>query len=341
MFPDAPSIAPYLEHPQTGPTGAFCAALARRLGCFVVVGLPERLSNVHASPSASAHANVNVNASAQLVGANAALLFDSTGHLTHTYHKSNLFPTDRSWARPGPGFTALDLPWPFGRTAFAICNDLNVTVNVNVNVNGSKDAGGWRSIEAGPYELAGFCVRENVRVLVVLNAWLRPEDGGMEGVGEGAGGGGGGEVSGSHPDTDGDEVQGGEEGEEGDGLEPNWQVLNYWAMRLRPLWAKDSVHADTVGAQDDARQESKDEQDLVVVVCNRCGRERGVLSCSPLLESRVNCILLPGKVFAGSSAMFSMRRGAGKPRLLHFMGEREEGVSVWTVRLGSPTLPVA
>ena len=44
-----------------------------------------------------------------------------------------------------------------------------------------------------------------------------------------------------------------------------------------------------------------------------------------------------GKTFAGSSAIFAMRPGSGKPRLLHFMGEREEGVRVWNVRVGSQT----
>ena len=38
---------------------------------------------------------------------------------------------------------------------------------------------------AGPYELAqaGFCERKGVGVLVLLNAWLIPEDGEMEGIG--------------------------------------------------------------------------------------------------------------------------------------------------------------
>ena len=108
-----------------------------------------------------------------LIGANAAAVYDATGHLVHTYHKSNLFPTDRTWARSRPGFTALDLPLPFGRTAVAICNDLNV---------GVRAGGGWASIEQGPYELAWWCRREGVRVLLLLNARLKPEDGGMEGV---------------------------------------------------------------------------------------------------------------------------------------------------------------
>ncbi|KAI9568475.1 carbon-nitrogen hydrolase [Boletus coccyginus] len=302
VFPDALSIKPYLEHPKTGPTASFCAALARRLECFVVAGYPERLESPSPSPS-TLITSVLTSDPDPLIGANAAAVYDATGHLVHTYHKSNLFPTDRTWARPGPGFTALDLPLPFGRTAVAICNDLNVDV---------RAGGGWESIERGPYELAWWCQREGVRVLVLLNAWLKPEDGGMEGV-EGN----------NRGDRD-QVVSAGENGE--DALEPNWEVLNYWAMRLRPLWAKPSkggnekpeVPRQSETSTDVAAQ-ANDEREVIVAVCNRCGNERG-------------------KTFAGSSAMFSMRRGSGKPGLLHVMGEQEQGVCVWTTRIGSQTL---
>ncbi|KAG8214338.1 carbon-nitrogen hydrolase [Butyriboletus roseoflavus] len=273
MFPDAPSIAPYLEHPNTGPTASFCAALARDLKCYVVAGFPERL----------APARLTDPEPPLLAGANAALLYDTTGHLIHTYHKSNLFPTDVTWARPGAGFTALDLPMPFGRTAVAICNDVNV---------GPGDDDGWHSIEKGPYELAGYCRRKGVRVLVLLNSWLKDDD-------EGEGGRGRGDV---------------DESGTGEDSEPDWPVLNYWAMRLRPLWAKD-VDATQPTTDSDERD---GDGDCLVVICNRFGHERG-------------------KTFAGSSAMFSMRPGSGKPRLLHVMGEREEGVRVWAAKIGSRT----
>lgn len=267
MFPDAPSIAPYLEHPKTGPTSSFCAALASRLKCYVVAGCPERLVDAEPaialtpparSPAVTSTPTPNPNPTLTNppppLGANAALLYDTTGHLLHTYHKSNLFPTDLTWARPGPGFTTLDLPMPFGRTAVAICNDVNV------------DTGAvWDSIERGPYELAGYCRREGVRVLVLLNAWLKEEEEG--------------DRSGSE-DVEDEETDSGEvemeddrdgDGDDEDGLEPNWSVLNYWAMRLRPLWAKDT------DAGEDAQD---DERDCLVVICNRFGHERGALSIS-------------------------------------------------------------
>lgn len=353
MFPDAPSIAPYLEHPKTGPTASFCAELARRLECFVVAGYPECLESFPAavptsSPSSSDTAGTDHKPPPDaLIGANAALLYDPTGHLCHTYHKSNLFPTDLTWARPGPGFTALDLPAPLGRLGMAICNDVNV-----------KAGEAWDSIEGGPYELAGWCKGEGVRVLVLLNAWLRGEDGGMEGVEEGESGGGDAGRGGEH-DRDRDRVGGQGEAEEEDceavegGLEPNWEVLNYWAMRLRPLWATSVSNPKEVDKKTDAEGGTgqsdaptkpvitDEQQEVIVIACNRFGRERGAHACFRYFFHGANTrsfSLYLGKTFAGSSAMFSMRAGSGRPRLLHFMGEREEGVSVWTVRAGSQTL---
>ncbi|KAG9308866.1 carbon-nitrogen hydrolase [Chiua virens] len=300
MFPDAPSIAPYLEHPHTGPTSTFCAELARHLQCHVVVGFPERLDPASESASSSA-----------LRGANAALLHDGDVPV-HVYHKSNLFPTDLTWARPGLGFTAVALPG-LGRTAVAICNDLNVARGE-----------GWTSIEDGPYELAVFCRKEGVRVLVLLNAWLKPGErvDGLEGADSEAGAGGPGDddprvgtavgtgTESTNAQEDEDEDADFEDAD-ADGLEPNLEVLNYWAMRLRPLWAKETQPSETLADID-----TDDQRDVLVIICNRTGRERG-------------------KTFAGSSAIFAMRPGSGRPRLLHFMGEREEGVHVWTARIGS------
>ena len=287
MFPDASSIAPFLEHAKTGPTASFCKALAGRLECVVVAGFPERLVSVSGDPPPPPPPTSTESRSA---GANAAGVYDPTG-LRHVYHKSNLFPTDRTWACPGGGFTTVDLPLPSSpshtndvegssdanatataalpvRTAVAICNDLNVTAGET-----------WTSIEHGPYELAGFCAREGVRVVVLLNAWLRSEDGGMERVGDRE----------RERGVDGNEDEGEEEeeedvGEEDDG-EPNWEVLNYWAMRLRPLWAAPEPNAvdnkTRTGAEEATQSaDANAQQDVIVVVCNRTGRERGALMLS-------------------------------------------------------------
>ncbi|KAG6336885.1 hypothetical protein ID866_2211 [Astraeus odoratus] len=203
VFPDAASISPYLEHPRTGPTSAFCAELSRRLECYVAAGFPERLERHTPQTSTVAVITSLRKRSAttpqhpRLVGANSAVLYGPTGELVTLYRKSNLFETDLTWAAPGSGLTVLDLPLPLGKTTIAICNDLNV-----------RKPAEWDSLEDGPYELADHCIREGTRVLVLLNAWLRSKEDGSE--------------------NDGDD--------ESDSMDPDWTVLRWWATRLRPTW---------------------------------------------------------------------------------------------------------
>jgi len=100
-------------------------------------------------------------------------------------------------------------------------------------------------------------------LLLLLNAWLKPEDGGMECV------------EGNQGDRD-LVVSAGENGE--DVLEPNWQVVNCWAMRLRPLWVKggdekpDALRWSGTSAD---MAHANDEREVIVMVCNRCGNEQG------------------------------------------------------------------
>ncbi|KAI6044880.1 carbon-nitrogen hydrolase [Pisolithus marmoratus] len=285
MFPSAASISPYLEHARTGPTCTFCTELARRLECYVTAGFPEP------TPASPPH---NHTAGAHLpptiVGFNTAVLYSPTGELLTLYRKSNLYETDLNWAAPGNGFTVLDLPPPLGKTTIAICNDLNVHMPAV-----------WESLEDGPYELARYCMREGTRLLVLLNAWLKAGDEDDE-------------------DKDDGEAESTEErkacnvDDDDDGLEPNWETLNWWAQRLRPTWAH---HYPTTENEDEDQHiehqiNGSEPRDLVVVACNRFGDEGE-------------------RTFVGSSAMLMMRRGSGRPRLLHAMGEREEGIGIWTV----------
>ncbi|KAI6098217.1 carbon-nitrogen hydrolase [Pisolithus sp. B1] len=300
MFPDATSISPYLELPKTGPTCTFCAELARRLECYVAAGFPERIS----TPTSSAHDHTGGAHLSPIVGFNTAVLYSPTGEPLTLYRKFNLFETDLSWAAPGSGFTVLDLPPPLGKTTIAICNDLNV----------HKPAA-WDSLEDGPYELARHCIREGTRLLVLLNAWLKSrdedEDEDEERSGSEGNAGDTEEGEGAHDVDDDDD-------DDDDGLEPDWKTLNWWAHRLRPTWAH---HPATEKEYEDQRTVCQingsgvGPKDLVVVACNRIGGEGG-------------------KTFVGSSAALMMRRGSGRPRLLHAMGEREEGIGIWNIPIG-------
>lgn len=131
------------------------------------------------------------------------------------------------------------------------------------------------SAEVGPFELADFVEESKSDVLLMSNAWLNsgPLD---------------------------------EDASDEDEEDTDWRTLNYWAQRLRPLWAAQNGDTSTSPFEGKAK--------TVVVMCNRVGEENGIK-------------------FAGSSAVFSMTRNAGKPRLLDCMGREEEGLKVWQIPL--------
>ncbi|KAG0698289.1 carbon-nitrogen hydrolase [Suillus ampliporus] len=281
VFPDTAAITPYLEHPHTGPTSTFCAELARSLECFVVAGYPEKLeSHEHAPPLGGD----GLSFSQPRIGANGAVMYGPTGERVGTYRKTNLFKADLPWAVPGTGFTTMTLPHPLGPTTLAICNDLNV-----------QKPAVWASLEDGPYELAQHCMRSGTRLLIILNAWLHPDEDEDE-----------------DEDIDSSNHTTLEQIENTDEMEPSWDTINDWAMRLRPLWA---TVQNAANKSNKKLGECKLHDELLVVICNRFGDD-------------------DGNRFAGSSVLMSLRRGSGRPRVLNMMGQREEGVSVWTANTG-------
>ncbi|EGN93928.1 hypothetical protein SERLA73DRAFT_189058 [Serpula lacrymans var. lacrymans S7.3] len=233
VFSNMASISPYLEHPHTGPTSRFCAELAQSLHCYVTAGYPERVESHDATISADRDGET-------LFGANSAVMYDHSGQLvtSNPIRKTNLFETDIPWAIPGTGFTTLSLPQPIGLMTLAICNDLNV-----------QKPAVWSSLETGPYELAQHCIDKGTRLLVLLNAWLHHDQA---------------DKGGNESEQD--------EGKITDSSEPDRETLNYWALRLRPLWA--AVEEARAEAETTAEAERIPEE-LIVVVSNRFGFENG------------------------------------------------------------------
>jgi len=252
VFPTSASISPHLENPRTGPTSLFCAELASRLRCYVTAGYPERLQSHEVEGSTDKNNSV-----VERIGANSAVLYGPTGEWVGGYRKTNLFDTDKSWAKPGTGFTTFSLPSPLNAVSLGICMDLN-----------TQPPAHWK-LETGPYELADYCLLKKTKLLILLNAWI---DSGTD-------------MEHKH-----------------DG-----HTLNFWATRLRPLWAKSQSRDDS---PDDLDPKHRDE--TAVVICNRSGEENGI-------------------TFAGTSAALCMRRESGSPKLLGKMGRDEEGVQVWTI----------
>jgi len=163
-----------------------------------------------------------------------------------------------------------DMTWAkpgTGFMTFRLPAPLNtVSMGICMDLNCQPPAE-W-GLESGPYEIADYSIDQKSNVLILLNAWLD---------------------SGDQPEKDED-----------------WGVLNFWAARLRPLWASKEEDAD------DSSTKPREGNDTIVVVCNRCGEENDTL-------------------FAGTSAVYSMKRNSGRPQLLDCVSRKFEGVAVWTV----------
>ncbi|KAJ3837858.1 carbon-nitrogen hydrolase [Lentinula raphanica] len=193
VFHSPTEISPYLEIPQEGPTSRMCERLARRVGCFVVAGYPERLV-------LNTTTDIGV-AAADRPGANSAIVYGPKGEFIGNYQKTNLWVTDKSWARPGPTcFASFTLPKPIGTLVLGICMDLN-----------AHPPADWQSVEA-PYEFGEYAAKkisegEAARgVAVLVNAWL---DSGVWNL---------------------------EEEEETKEKAVDWTTVKFWINRLRPLW---------------------------------------------------------------------------------------------------------
>jgi len=95
------------------------------------------------------------------------------------------------------------------------------------------------------FEIASYCIANDVKLLVLLDAWL---DSSMTG----------------------DEM--------GDPDDADWNTLQFWASRLRPLWDK-SPSTNGSDSEEEAEEEEQPAlggEETIVVVCNRAGEENGM-----------------------------------------------------------------
>ncbi|KAF8182284.1 carbon-nitrogen hydrolase [Pholiota molesta] len=98
----------------------------------------------------------------------------------------------------------MDIPWAKAGTGFATFElppPLR-KLSLGICMDLNPQTPEWTSAE-GPYEIADYCVAQKANVLLLLNSWLDSR----------------------------------EETEE----DKDWQSLNYWAARTRPLWAENST----------------------------------------------------------------------------------------------------
>ncbi|KAG6812297.1 hypothetical protein H0H92_003470 [Tricholoma furcatifolium] len=356
VFDSAEAISPYLEEPKTGPSSLFYQEIAKHLGCFVFGGYPERLSdeekriaplsepqtrrvadgalpaegmvippsNDGGSPVAS---HLTTTPPHIQVGANSAIIYGPSGEWVGGYRKTNMFETDMTWAKPGTGFASFSLTLPSMTTSsqstpstdIETPSPLKISLGICMDLNPHPPSD-WESA-FGPYELADYCVQNETKLLVLLNAWLSS---GLDENGE--------EIEGAGNSGAAGQGSGTGDGDDAESQESDWCTLQYWTARLTPLWKRDrrrrrsdetimsgsssgsvgSADSEPKGGEMVAEEEDKPPHETIVAVCNRVGKENG-------------------KTFAGSSAIFSMRAGSGRPKVLDAMGRNEEGVRVWNL----------
>ncbi|KAJ7913566.1 carbon-nitrogen hydrolase [Mycena leptocephala] len=108
VFENAAAIGPYLEHPRTGPTSAFCAELAQHLNAMSWP-VEEYLAET----------------GGRVVGANSATLYGPDGEWVGGYRKTNLFSTTRRGQARHDRIRDISLPPPLRSVTLSICMDLN------------------------------------------------------------------------------------------------------------------------------------------------------------------------------------------------------------------------
>ncbi|KAF9525494.1 hydrolase [Crepidotus variabilis] len=288
VFDNAAAISPYLEHPKTGPTSLFCSKLAKELQCHVIAGYPEILSDDEHGPGLSTSSSALSTENQTEVSKDEETIQPAPVGA----NSAILYGPSGEWIggyRKSHLFVT-DKTWckvGSGFKSFPLPPPLNITMSLGICMDLNPRIPEW-TLSTGPYEMADYCLEQKANLLVLLNAWL---DTGTE-------------------------------------LDENcdWGTLNYWAARLRPLWAKEGDIGLDSSDEDDDLEQSREKNDsppcvksgrareTIVVICNRSGEENG-------------------KTFAGSSSIFSMCSGSGRPKLLDTMGRKEEGVRIWNIQV--------
>ncbi|KLO14765.1 hydrolase [Schizopora paradoxa] len=161
-------------------------------------------------------------------------------------------------------------------TSFSLPDPIG-TLSLGICIDLNPQTALW-SMEKGPFEIADYCLsttegKPRTNVLLLLNAWLDSKE----------------EMS------------------------EQWDLstLNYWLLRLRPLWREKGDSGN--GLEDPlSHQRVTGPEQTIVVICNRCGDDNGTL-------------------FAGTSAVFKLQEGSGHPDVVGVMTRQQEGVRIWTV----------
>jgi protein N-terminal amidase len=101
-FPTLKDIVPFLEPTASGITASWARNAARKYGCFITAGYPEKSGDEEGEFY------------------NSAITVNPEGETVAHYRKTFLYETDERWALEGSGFYSGEIP-KLGKAAIGIC----------------------------------------------------------------------------------------------------------------------------------------------------------------------------------------------------------------------------
>ncbi|KAI9327740.1 carbon-nitrogen hydrolase [Zopfochytrium polystomum] len=357
VFRNRQEIAPFIEHPYTGPTASWAKATAKRLGCYVQVGYARHdddsaaAAAVGATTTTTATTDENSNKrdnnnnnnnnnnndngpSSTSTWLNSVCLAAPTGDVVHVYDKHFLYEVDERWAAEGAAFRCVDVALGAGGGTGGGGGGRNgdnsesqqkqqpppppkTTIKLGFGI--CMDVNPYRfQAPFTAFEFARFHARARTQFIAGSMAWTLNDD---------------------DPDLP--------------GLAPHQPLLStvsYWAVRMSPLW--DSRVAEEEGDDEDyddgwedvgdggGGAEEEDEKDKKEDEKEDAGTAATMATTTttsggkpPPRPERVIMAIANrtggenGTNFCGTSVVFEFRRGR-RPAVLGMLGYKEEGVLV-------------
>ncbi|KAK6496201.1 Carbon-nitrogen hydrolase [Arthrobotrys musiformis] len=318
VFKSKASIRPYLEHTTSGISTQWAKQTSRRLRCYTVVGYPE-LANEYKPPSRHPRASDPFSETPIDVSDddeddkiqdhcyNACVVTSPDGEVVTNYRKTFLYSTDEIWASEGSNFGTTTFTFPTNNPSDASGGDAAAATavaptsqnqkNITVALGICMDLNPYK-FEAlfTAYEFANHVLSSSAQLVIVPMAWETREAYSPEALKA--------HEKAMHRST-----------------------VGYWAMRLEPLFGsgeepdsedEEELIGTSEKPEDADREEwevvsNKERGNVVVVTCNRMGRENGTL-------------------FVGSSAIMNIKKktadSGGSLKRCQAMGMGEEGLMI-------------
>ncbi|EFP89162.2 Carbon-nitrogen hydrolase [Puccinia graminis f. sp. tritici] len=142
-------IEPYIESEVDGITITWAKETAKKLNCHVIIGFPQKIQEPDVK---------------QIY--NAMGIVSNQGELIKVYHKTQLYPpVDPLWARPGAGFSMVDLN--IARVDGQRGKPVNCCVGICMDLSPNRFEAPFEA-----YELSTFATKNKAELLLCCMAWL-------------------------------------------------------------------------------------------------------------------------------------------------------------------------